>query len=131
MTIESIHPVLVEEKIEQLKKDAEESQDARKQRNVELASDAVALVMGGNAKDDRPIAREEIVDRLQLIWDLLEISPDAQFNPESPSEADGEHSDPGHDDENNEHVDIEAQDKETSSIETDLNHAGHEGNNSH
>lgn len=78
LTIESIHPVLVDEKIDQLKKVAEESSDARVQRNIELASEAVGMIIGGQDKDDRPIAREEILERLQLMWDLLEISPALQ-----------------------------------------------------
>ncbi|RPB19340.1 hypothetical protein L211DRAFT_853318 [Terfezia boudieri ATCC MYA-4762] len=75
LTIESIHPVLVDEKIDQLKKVAEESSDAHVQRNIELASEAVGMIIGGQDKDDHPIAREEILERLQLMWDLLEISP--------------------------------------------------------
>ncbi|KAF8415223.1 hypothetical protein EV426DRAFT_579115 [Tirmania nivea] len=74
LTIDSIHPVLVEEKIDQLKKAAEQSSDERVQKNIKLASEAISIIMEGQDKDDHPIAREEILERLQLIWDLLEIS---------------------------------------------------------
>ncbi|KAF8414664.1 hypothetical protein BGX38DRAFT_1281747 [Terfezia claveryi] len=97
-----IHPVLVEEKIDKLKKEAEESFDAYKQKNIQLASEAVAVVMGGQDKDDLPIAREEIVERLQLMFDLLEISPVLQKDSEDSCHANS----------NNTDSDKEAQDNE-------------------
>ncbi|KAF8415099.1 hypothetical protein BGX38DRAFT_1246451 [Terfezia claveryi] len=50
--------------------------------NPNRPSEAVAVVMGGQDKDDLPIAREEIVERLQLMFDLLEISPVLQKDSE-------------------------------------------------
>ncbi|KAF8415731.1 hypothetical protein BGX38DRAFT_1183097 [Terfezia claveryi] len=85
--------LLVEEKMDKLKKEAEESFDAYKQKNIQLASEAVAVVMGGQDKDDLPIAREEIVERLQLMFDLLEISPVLQKDSEDSCHANSNNTD--------------------------------------